>query len=117
MAQGYLITYEYKGKKGNDISKVGLVDWILKYREKFPGIVMEKFQAVDIPLGSIEAASEQVSIDNDLSDEPVLPDKVDEVVEEPVLPDEDPIKQQRIDNLKKAREAKQKKAEDGNSAK
>ena len=103
MAQGYLIIYDYKGKKGNDISKVGLVDWILKYREKFPGIVVEKFQEVDIPLGNIEVVIDQISIDKDLEVEEEAAE-----IEEEMIEDKKPF--DRAENLRKAREVKKNKA-------
>ena len=142
MAMGYLIIYEYEGKKGNDFSKVEPFQWILDYREKFPGIVLENWQESDVPLMNIEAMCDKISIDKDLAvPEPeevveIEPD-IEPVPEEPEkvtldakkddglsaneyiekVTSEEELKQKRLNNLAKARKAKKKKAENGNADK
>ena len=123
MAMGYLIVYEYEGKKGNDFSKVEPFEWLLEYREKFPGIILYSWQEANVPLMGIDVINEKINIDNDIKIEPEVvvthEFATQDIKKKPELKIETKIVDLNKEkppfdpgaNLKKAREAKKKKAE------
>jgi hypothetical protein len=89
----WLITYENEGKKGNDFSTVPPFEWLLKYREKLPNIVLVNWQQEDVRQGTQQLFNQLINIENDFPEvfkEPVVvgevPENTEEVVSE--LPEE-----------------------------
>jgi hypothetical protein len=89
----WLITYENEGKKGNDFSTVPPFEWLLKYREKLPNIVLVNWQQEDVRQGTQQLFNQLINIENDFPEvfkEPVVSGEVPENTEEVVseLPEE-----------------------------
>ena len=89
----WLITYENEGKKGNDFSTVPPFEWLLKYREKLPNIVLVNWQQEDVRQGTQQLFNQLINIENDFPEvfkELVVvgevPENTEEVVSE--LPEE-----------------------------
>lgn len=85
MAFGYLITYEYKGKRGNDFSKEEPFKWLIKYKEKMPELVLEQSIGVNVPLFNLDHIDKLINIENDYPE--IFKVKEPEVV---VIPEPEP---------------------------
>ena len=93
MALSWLITYENEGKKGNDFSVIPPYDWLFKYREKLPNVVLLNWVQDNVPMGELPKYNKLINIEDDYPEvfkepEPVVPEEVpvEETVDE--LPDE-----------------------------
>ena len=84
----WLIVYENEGKKGNDFSKIPPFEWLVKYREKLPDIVLVSWTQENVLHGWQEKYDQEINIENDFPEvfkepEPVKEiEKMDEVLEE-----------------------------------
>lgn len=125
----WLIVYENEGKKGNDFSKIPPFEWLVKYREKLPDIVLVSWTQENVLHGWQEKYDQEINIENDFPEvfkepEPVKEiEKMDEVLEEitevpretevgyGVIDPAEELKKKRLANLKKARDAKKAKTE------
>jgi len=125
----WLIVYENEGKKGNDFSKIPPFEWLVKYREKLPDIVLVSWTQENVLHGWQEKYDQEINIENDFPEvfkepEPVKEiEKMDEVLEEitevpcetevgyGVIDPAEELKKKRLANLKKARDVKKAKTE------
>ena len=88
----WLITYENEGKKGNDLSLISPLDWLIKYKEKLPNVVVLSHHERHVGAGEIYKYNELINIENDYPDvfkepEPEPPCKEDvpcETEDEPI---------------------------------
>jgi hypothetical protein len=87
MALSWLITYENEGKKGNDFSVIPPYDWLFKYREKLPNVVLLNWVQDNVPMGQLPRYNELISIENDYAEVFKEPEP------EPVISGEDPIEE------------------------
>ena len=64
----WLITYENDGKKGNDFSLIEPRDWLVKYREKLPNLVLLDHIQGQTQEGMVSKYNELISIEKDYPD-------------------------------------------------
>ena len=136
----WLIVYENEGKKGNDFSKIPPFEWLVKYREKLPDIVLVSWTQENVLHGWQEKYDQEINIENDFPEvfkEPVKEVETvkikDDVTQDPgkfveevigeleqevpcvnrygVIDPAEELKKKRLANLKKARDAKKAKTE------
>lgn len=99
MPLGWLITYENDGKKGNDFSRVTPFQWLAKYRDKLPNLVLVNWTQEQALEGDFQRYEQLIDIENDFPEvfqqnepEPqeIIPDK--EVLEQNVSRETERVK-------------------------